>query len=365
MPYTRAQLTAIMDKPGAAFVPKNVMPYAGRVCQTLMLKKVYAWEDKAALDEFKLLKAVYGDITAFATQQAVRYSLDTLAMDSTTLRWRRDVLDYTQHRLNTLAEQVARNAYEYASTAFLAGYYGRLWQLTEIAKTPLTIQPIPMTTVGNKVLHPALQEVAADMYTYATQGIEWRAKYQHIYTAAYTKMSSALTIAQAQGQGVNAALHQAIGLPLGMTSKPNAKTSAAYYQSQLETRTAILRSSNQGGIYALHTQNKRIQESTDGWIVGVQWITAGDSRVCPICLSHDGQVFIINDLVGIALMGLPPDGSHYGCRCSYAILLLLDMLKKDNNQPPEQTWNEWLVDNSVFGSLDVFMNDTQLKSSAL
>lgn len=83
---------------------------------------------------------------------------------------------------------------------------------------------------------------------------------------------------------------------------------------------------------------------------------------CPLCSRQDGRIFVINSLVGIALLGLPPDGTHMGCRCTVIPLMLpVD----DANAPPEDTFDDWLDEYGFADELDFFMQDETLESTQL
>lgn len=43
----------------------------------------------------------------------------------------------------------------------------------------------------------------------------------------------------------------------------------------------------------------------------VIWVTANDDKVCPYCRSQEGEIFDLNN----RNMLIPPDSSHYHCRC--------------------------------------------------
>lgn len=52
----------------------------------------------------------------------------------------------------------------------------------------------------------------------------------------------------------------------------------------------------------------------------VIFATRRDSRVCPICEDHDGDVYEVDPLTGIIKNGpLIPDDTHPNCRCRYLV----------------------------------------------
>jgi SPP1 gp7 family putative phage head morphogenesis protein len=55
--------------------------------------------------------------------------------------------------------------------------------------------------------------------------------------------------------------------------------------------------------------NEAAWEST-GFVTEVEWMTAQDELVCPICRDHEGEHFGVEDTDAY-----PPNASHPGCRC--------------------------------------------------
>ena len=55
--------------------------------------------------------------------------------------------------------------------------------------------------------------------------------------------------------------------------------------------------------------NMAAWESTD-FVTTVEWMTAADELVCPICSDHEGEHFGVEDVDAY-----PPNSSHPNCRC--------------------------------------------------
>lgn len=360
MPYTKAQLHTIMTKSGKAFVPQKTLPYAGRVCETLVRKKLYALEDAAAIKDFNILKAAAQDIRFQGQRLADQLRLDALSVDAASLTWRRQFLQYAEARLTTAGDMCALAAYGDATTAYAGGYYGRLWLLDEVVRGRYAVNKprLNVRTAAGQILQPGFKEAPQpDMNAYRWIGDEWRDNYRTVVAAGILKLRRATQKAQAKQMTTRQAL-DAVVYEIGCN-----EGRGLFYQVQLVTRAAIMRASNHGAIAAYKAQTRGgLQEATDGWLLGAIWLTSHDDRVCDICAPHDGEIYILNDLVGILFLGLPPDGTHYGCRCQMAPFLIPDLLG-GGDEPPLDTWDEWILENEFDGDLEWFMENRTLKSS--
>lgn len=351
MPLTSKQIDRIMRKAGKAYVSRDHLNYAGRVCETYARKKIYRWEDRAALAGYRLLKVAQADIREYAHYAAAQLQLSEVGSDAKSITFRRMLNGYMTQRLGQFANDIAAQAYQYAVTGYAAGWYLRQWQIQQALHKPEAFRPQRLQThrASARVLQPSLTEaVRPDSALYDYAGAEWRDTYTNVTAAAIVKVKSAVNRTLTKPASVGQ-VTQDIAATLG-TDNENPK--GLYHSTQLMTRSAIIRSFSHSSVDAYQTHVE--------WLVGAMWITSNDDRVCPICRPQNGRIFIINDLVGIALFGLPPDGTHYGCRC--AIIPLLIPVDKAN-EPPEDSFDEWLDDWNFYDDIDVFMSDTQLAST--
>lgn len=355
MGYSAAQLKRIMATRGQAYIAKDKLPYTARVCETYLRRKVYRLEDRASIAQYRLILRAYDDISLYALRRANTLGIEKLGADTATLEWRRSVLGNINERLAQLATDTAYSAFEYAAAAYRAGYYGRLWTLSQVA--PNDWQPqvhwLSGQDIALRVLKPELMEAAQD-FAYAAQGAEWREVYQNAMRTAQTRISRNLTASAIAEESIPTAIKEAIGAPLGITPKPTKQTSAAYHEMQLATRTAVIRANN-------HASTRAAKENSD-YMLGVVWVTNRDAKVCPACQKQEGRIFILNDLFGMALFGLPPDGSHYGCRCTLIPVLLPGW---GDNEPPEDSFDEWWDEWGFGDEMDMFFDDTELESSII
>lgn len=334
MPYTRAQLTSIMRTRGQAHVPADKLPYAGRVAEMYTRKKLYRWEDKAALAQHTLLKNAYQDIQSDAMNRAGFYELDTLSNDGYSTAWRREVLQNTAERLNTLAIDTARLALNYREQAYRMGYYARLWLLDSI--TSQDKQPR-----GGRVQAPAVNAE------------DWLERYQTPVDKTLIKTRAGLSAALAQEMTVRQAVTSAIAEPLGVSSKPGKKTGGLYHLQQVTTRETVMQASNEGAA--------EVYKQNSDWLTAIMYLTARDGRVCAECQRMDGFIWPIDGFITavIGLLGMPP--LHTGCRCTIIPLLLPGLGYGD--EPPDDTFDDWLFDGGLGGELDPFFMDGYLENT--
>lgn len=354
MPFTKQQIRNILNKNGQAFVSTDKLNYAGRICETYLRKKLYRWEDRAALDLYKLLKTTAASIRDYALNTAAQLRITTVGSDANSVIFRRSLNAFAQAQLNEFAGTAAAAAYQYAYTAYVAGYYGRLWMLDQASHHDPRVKPtrLPRWKASQAVLQPGLTE-AVDTLAYEYDGSEWRDMYALAVAQSVIKVKRAVTATTTQPQGV-LALTQGISASLGVNASPKQASKGLYHAVSLPTRTAVMRSANHASadVYKTHTE----------MLLGAMWVTSHDERVCPVCSRLDGHIYIINSLTGIALFGLPPDGSHYGCRCTIIPLMIP---VEHPNEPPTDSFDDWLDEYGFADELDIFMQDDMLESTQL
>src|SRR6185295_12404945 len=115
MPFTKAQIQRIMHKPGQAYVPRDRYPYAGRIAETLVRKKIFRLEDAAAKAVYDILKRTFDDIRAYGQHIADNLGLDVLSMDAASITWRRMLLAYAEPKLGEAAHLMALSGYRFAT----------------------------------------------------------------------------------------------------------------------------------------------------------------------------------------------------------------------------------------------------------
>lgn len=366
MPYTKAQIEKILDKSGQSFVPVGKLNYAGRIAEADVRKRIYSWEDQSAFQVFHTLKDAFNKIKAHALDTAHYLGISTLANDAKGIQWRRDLLGYAEPLLVSTLSRVAYDDYESSTTAFSVGFYGRLFVMHSAMHNTVTVNKprLHAHDVSAAVLHPTLTEaLVADYGQYQQHGHEWQQAYNTVAQNTIVKLRRLTTGSLSKADTVNGTLTAIAGL-LGVNGKPGEFVRGTYYEAQLLTRAAIMRSSNHGSAYAMRVQDdaQTVREAAETkWLLGAILLTSHDSRVCDICEPLDGKIYVINDLLGIALFGLPPDGTHYGCRCTVTPFLL--PVDGEENTPPSDTWDDWMDAEDFGDDVGAFFAKTKLKST--
>lgn len=356
MPFTKAQLHNIMMHRGQAYVAPNRLPYSGRVAETYLRRKIYRLEDRAALAEFRLVQEAARDIREYGLRLSSDLGISELGYDAKSITWQRNLKGYIGTRLNSLSDQIAYNAYKWNTLAYAASYYGRQWLVASMFPQRETAHKrLNSSEVSIGVLKPLQEAFDADGAIYLEQGNEWRDNYRMAVGLSTLKAQRSLTTKSTPQSPLTAL--QGISALLGTQSKPGKATSGLYAATSLLTRTAVMRSSNQAA-----AQSYQLNISL---IPGLVWITSRDTKVCPMCVELDGTIYPLAGLGLLILLSLPPDGSHYGCRCSVAPTLVPTLEHEASDQPPEDSFEEWVWAYGVGNELYEFFSDDLLESTQL
>lgn len=355
MSISKRQRDNVLSKAGLV-VKGDRLNAAGRYAESYLRLKLYRFEDRAALALYRLLEQTNKRIQDYALYTAGNLGLREVGNDAKSIAFRRILANYVTQQLTEYAKQAALTGYQFAYTAYAAGWYGRLWMLQEATHGDkrVHVSPVPKSKAATAVLQPGITEaVNADMASYDYLGGEWQDTFFQAAVTAINKVKRVLTATASEPTAV-LALTQDIGQTLGINATPKQQAKGLYHATQLPVRTAIMRSANHASadVYKSHTE----------LLLGAMWVTSHDERVCPVCNGLDGHIYIVNSLVGIALFGLPPDGSHYGCRCT-VIPLLIPVDHAD--APPVDDFDDWLDDWGYADDLEFFMADDELESTQI
>lgn len=332
----------------AAQIPNR----AARTAETYLKRRLFAWEDATVRQLLSMYRSAYSDLRARAFDSAPA----VYGNNGDTVGWRREYLAYAERRLKTLAREVADYAFQRAVTAFMAGYYGRLWLLDVATKPDVSVgkPPPPHVDVLMKVLQPRMSEAVNDAI-YDLLGREWREQYANELDDLILRLRRGLNQSMLNGESMQDAMRR-VSREMGVeTDRRRGQVGSAqrtgnranFNRVQTLTRTAIMQSSNAGALVAYRAN----ADVVSGW----QWLTARDERVCVDCRSRNMEVHKLNDY------RTPP--AHHNCRCTVIPVVTEDVLAPAH-EPPRATLGEWSRSSGVEHVLRDFLGG-RLESSRI
>jgi SPP1 gp7 family putative phage head morphogenesis protein len=375
MPFSKRQIRRITDPD---LIPRNRWPsLAGRVCESWLKRRLFAVEDAAVRDQFRMFQAANRDIREAALLLADEYGLGTLDSSGPAIEWRNRVMGMVETRLDTLYEEVARHAAEHAMLAYYVGFYGRAWLLDSITTedTRVIVPTLNGADTLARILRPdrfTEQFDAFDDLIWNMMGAEWQQRFALEKADVILRIRRAIGQAQTQGLGIRDSMNlvsSALGVdtdrrkagrrtvvgPRGgirvVYNRPEFR--ANFNRVQTLTRTSMLTASNDGAL-ALYNENADV-------VAQVEWLTARDERVCRICQALDGQTWPLDDPERLH----PPGDSHPNCRCTIIpVVVDLESLLPPAT-PPRQTFGEWVTEMGLSWLLGRFIGGRRLDSERI
>lgn len=384
MPVTTAQLKRVLNVNGHAYVdPVDVPNTAKRFAESYIRRRLFALEDQAVIDQYALYKAAFEDIRGFSVQTADALGIQTLANDGVSIQWRREVLFYTEQRLDQLGRDAALIAYHTSVLTYLTSYYGRAWgmDVSTIGAFKPNVPLIDAQIASQAVLDKQLLEVArpdvGNEILYDMLGIEWREVYRNELGDVVTRIRRALTTGLGDGDDIRQSMRRVsdvLGVeidrrkagrrivtgPRGgqkvVYNRPDVR--ANFNRVQTLTRSFVINSSNQAAL--------NLYEANADVLMAVEFLPSNDGRVCPICEGYRGETWPLGspDIIR------PVADTHPNCRCSLIPVLRTDLddfdvsdLLVDNNAAPGISFSEWMIDIGAAMILDKFFSSRDLDSS--
>jgi SPP1 gp7 family putative phage head morphogenesis protein len=332
MTYSKRQQRKILQVGSRPFIaPDADIPYSMRVSESLIRRRLYALEDEAVVDQYRMMRTAYNDIRNRALDLAQQYNVSELSNTANVVRWRRDVDAYTQQRAVALSQQIAYHAIQAAGNLYLLGYYGRAWSLDMSTKPDMLIRaPVPSTAdVTRDILQPGLTEAwEPDRLIYDLLGVEWRQQYADNIGDMVRKIRNTMNTAIQNNLNVQN-WTQLVADAMGVNISKAQGFKSAFNRIQALTRTYAMTAANEGAL-ALYNANSSLVE-------GVEWLAANDARVCPTCARLNGMVWLLGD----SDMQRPP--AHVNCRCTIIPRITSLSIANKLNTPPAQTWKDWIL----------------------
>ncbi len=354
MPYTTHQINRLIGDGDSRVIPKAApLTLSQRVSESEVRRRVYSYEDKAALDTLNLFRQAWADIrnasTSLADSLGITGKLNPGLPASTS--WKRQLALYTDERWRKLLSDSANLTAGRIETAWHAGYLGRAWSAVVSTKADVDVRYSikPRDVIWN------------------TFGSHWIKRTGETFYDSY--MLIAGKYSQKSRQSLNTALINGETVPQANRRLKDllgiATLKEAFWFTQSNTRTAILSASQLGAI-RLYAENARVQEAT-GAAIGAIFLTAGDGRVCNRCRQYAGRIFRVDSLLGATVASMIEPPIHENCRCSFAMIIAPDWLLPDD-VPPGMTWQEWLLltglDALLADFMDMGLESTQVGDEA-
>lgn len=338
MPYTARQITNILAVNGKPLLPTNT--FGGKrpplVAETWVMRRLYDWEDRAVIAQYRVFRALHKRIRAQASALAQRYGLGKLEPTGAGVRWQRALVDSIEADTPRMYDALAEHAFRVAMTSYYAGYYGRAWVVNEATTPEAQIAaPVPdPERAAERVILPVLKEGGPRgqqqyQMVYDLLGKQWRGEFADQQTAVVTGIMRSLNASLAQGQGIPEAMRgvaRVLGVDIdrrrgAVGSLERAGYRANFNRVQTITRSYIIEASNAGAL-ELYRNNADVLQ-------GVMW-SAARVGACPICQGLDGQTWALDDL----MIPRPVVDTHPACRCS-----LIPWVKDSLELPPDQ-WTQ-------------------------
>lgn len=335
MPYTQRQINRLIGNADSRVLPKSApLTLSQRVSESEVRRRIYAWEDDTVEIIWKLHKQAVNDIVA-----ASAYLTDERGASG--VMWKSLIAGHIDERLRRLYREIAALVSQRSLTAYYAGYLGRAWSL-DVS----TIESVRVRY--NVPLRDEAQAAIADDWLKRT-GEDMATKYAIIAGTYSLKARGQLNTTLTQDESPAEGMIRIRRLLLGQPQKRG----GAFYEAQVTARFAIIAAGNLGAV-RLYSENIATQEAVSPIGTGYLVLTAGDGRVCPVCLEASREIWQIDVPTGLLKGPVPP--LHPGCRCApFFVVLPSDLMPAD--MPPDTTWQEWLVLAGLDGLLDDFMGE--------
>jgi SPP1 gp7 family putative phage head morphogenesis protein len=329
MAYTKRQLTKILNVGTRPFIePDHKLPYALRVGESLIRRRLYALEDETVAQQWYMYKAAYADIRNRAYDLAQEAGITTLENSGAVLRWRRSLELYTRSVATMLTDRIAWHSLKAAGNLYLLGYYGRAWAL-DVTTAPTVQVTIPQPSnrlITRAVLHPGISEdYDPDRQIYDLLGAEWRANYADQIDDMVRRIRGTLNTGISQRLDVRL-LMQNVADVMGVNISRNEGFKANFSRVQALTRTYVMSASNEGAL-DLYRQNASL-------VSGVEFLAANDGRVCRMCARLSGTVWALDSDEIVR----PPSMTHVNCRCT-----LIPRVIEGEPDAPRMTWKDWVL----------------------
>lgn len=279
-----------------SLIPAERLPRrATRESEVYLKRQTFALEQATVLALLALYREAYRELVDVLTSELRRTEAEARIRERQR-RLRRDVLLL----IGTSA-----------AAALLGGYYGKLWLLD------MSTRPDVRVNTGRMIAPPDTALLDAASIELDALDVDIRR----------------ILVAGAVGGLALRRLRKVMGAD-STRSAPHAN----FNRVQVLARTGIHSAANTGALSAMH--------ANAALVVGYEWLTARDERVCPICAPRDGKRYTLDT------QERPP--IHPQCRCSL-VPLFRDGVAVDDADRLRQTFVAWAQTLGVLGVLSRFL----------
>lgn len=287
---------------GVQFAPDTPLPI--RYSTAYIAVATRAWEER--------LRSLTLRIFTEATDRIQLEAMETGAA-TPDAAWRNVVLDFARARLREAARDVLVQAVEYSQMAYQFGWYAGLWQLQVSGMPDVRIKQPPAIRTNitapteQRTLQLKLQvariaqlsgRLDADEFLTLYLGDEFREFFDTEFEDMLLRIRKGMNAGFAAGDDIPAMttrLKNGVGLGYRSGIK------GPMHRIDVLARTAVLMTRKAGVAEVLRENAPKLGR--------VQYLTAMDEKVCPICRPLHGRVWP----VGSPEVRQPP--LHPNCRC--------------------------------------------------
>ncbi len=302
-------------KPLPLIDPTRLPHTAMRSAETYLKRQTFKVENALVVRLQALYWAAYRDLSQYVTDpqphavaevqiaaRIERLKADTLALIASTTR-----------------------------AAQLGGYFGKLW-LMDVSTLPSV--HVQMHSVLTEAIVPTPRENRS--FLAGLLGAPFLAKLSLEFDSLKIDVRRVLLAIGAAGTTL--AILRRLRAVMGVEQA--IKTfQGNFNRIQVLARTAVQNAMDKGALRAM--------QDNPNLVIGLEWLTARDERVCPICFELDGRQLTLQARLR------PP--IHYHCRCT-----LIPIMKVTDLEDPErvlrQKFPAWLAAHGLDATLRDFLN---------
>lgn len=301
-------------------VPNRVQ----RAMETTLKRDLFRLEDRAVKELADIYRANRRAYRLEAREMADALGIRKLEQDTTGRRWRMAFGAAMERRLTRLTDVAAALALRYSVAAWAGGYYGRAWLLNGVTGQRVNMRQWDAATLARQIVTGVgLREDEYEDTIRLLLENEWRELFANNLDETISKIKKAIWAGMEAGEGIDEIVLRVDDL---MGSLGVEGYSANFARIQTIVRTVVNQASNNGAI-DIFRQNPDL-------LMGYQWLTARDERVCPTCRELNGTVYDLSENIR------PP--AHSNCRCTIIPLLR----SGDSGQTGLETLPEWVTKNA-------------------